>query len=208
MVVNSDPLSLFGLPPSRGYCAKMLRKGGFGGPVYVSAKRTHRFRRQKEGLSDCEASRSDRSFNRFSVGSFWKTNPPEGCFSGFLVDLYRFWMFLQLYGIGNATRRRAFVRIDSTGSVLGHDRSKPSDGGCGLRPKRRGRVSCGQCRIRLTADNGRPAVGQNARSGDRRTARRRGEWVRGRETRAQRGAQAGAGVNNLSPLLVCCRAYS
>ena len=86
MVVNSnsDLLSLFGLPPSRGYCAKMLRKGGFGGPVYVSAKRTHRFRRQKEGLSDCEASRSDRSFNRFSVGSFWKTNPPEDCF---------FWVF-------------------------------------------------------------------------------------------------------------------
>src|ERR1017187_10335298 len=72
------------------YCAKMLRKGGFAGPVYVSAKRTHRFWRQKEGVSDCESNRSDRNFNQFSVGSFWKTNPPAGCFFGFFGRFVRF----------------------------------------------------------------------------------------------------------------------
>jgi hypothetical protein len=44
-----------------GYCAKMLRKWGLGGPIYVSAKRTHRFRQQKEELNNCEGKGSDRN---------------------------------------------------------------------------------------------------------------------------------------------------
>jgi hypothetical protein len=61
----------------------MLLKQSLGWPIYVSAKRTHRFRRQKQGLSDCEANRSDRNVSRFSVGSFWENEPTGGLF--FLV---------------------------------------------------------------------------------------------------------------------------
>ena len=73
----------------RRHPAKMLRKWGLGRPVYVSAKRTHRFWQAKQGLSDCGANRSDRKCNRFSVGSFWKTNPPERCFGAVLGSSWR-----------------------------------------------------------------------------------------------------------------------
>ena len=58
----------------------MLSLRGKRGPIYVSAKRTHRFLAGKQVLSDCETNRNDRKYFGFSVGSFWKTNPPEGVF--------------------------------------------------------------------------------------------------------------------------------
>ncbi len=72
----------------RHYVGKMLRKRGSGGHIYVSAKRTHRFRRREEGLNDCEANRKYGKLNQLSVGSFWKTNPPgEVFYVGFGVEL-------------------------------------------------------------------------------------------------------------------------
>jgi len=115
------------------YCAKMLRKWGLEGPVYVSAKRTHRFRRRKHGLSDCEANGSDRNCNRFSVGSFWKTNPPAGCFSGFFGRFVRFltvpeipWT-LKCYEpvcYGNMTFGVSQARLDKRGPRLHGDRRR------------------------------------------------------------------------------------
>src|ERR1022692_1474156 len=72
------------------YCAKMLRNRGVAKEMRHTTKRTHRFWQRKHGLSDCESNRSDRNFNQFSVGSFWKTNPPTGCFFGFFGRFVRF----------------------------------------------------------------------------------------------------------------------
>jgi hypothetical protein len=47
-------------------------------PLYVSAKRTHRFRSGKVGLSDCDRMGYARKSCQETVGSFWKTNPPGG----------------------------------------------------------------------------------------------------------------------------------
>ena len=58
----------------------MLSLGGEREPLYVSAKRTHRFLIEKNRLSNCGANRSGKINPGFSVGSFWKTNPPEGVF--------------------------------------------------------------------------------------------------------------------------------
>ena len=51
-----------------------------GGPIYVSAKRTHRFGVGKVGLSDWGTMGSDGKNLGISVGSFWKTNPPGGVY--------------------------------------------------------------------------------------------------------------------------------
>src|ERR1039458_318661 len=53
----------------------MLSLGRERGPLYVSAKRTHRFLLGKQMLNGCEANRSDTRKSGFSVGSFWETNP-------------------------------------------------------------------------------------------------------------------------------------
>jgi hypothetical protein len=52
------------------------------GPLYVSAKRTHRFGSENGRLCVCAANCYADYGDDFSVGSFWKTNPPGGCFEG------------------------------------------------------------------------------------------------------------------------------
>ena len=51
-----------------------------GGPIYVSAKRTHRFLDGKVGLSNWGTIGSDGKNFGISVGSFSKTNPPGGVY--------------------------------------------------------------------------------------------------------------------------------
>jgi hypothetical protein len=49
-------------------------------PLYVSAKRTHRFWRGKPGLSFCDTMGYAGKICQETVGSFSETNPPGGCF--------------------------------------------------------------------------------------------------------------------------------
>jgi hypothetical protein len=50
------------------------------GPIYVSAKRTHRFSERKQHLSNRATSTYPGKIPAKSVGSFCKTNPPGGVF--------------------------------------------------------------------------------------------------------------------------------
>src|SRR5260221_9437919 len=50
------------------YCAKMLRKAGLEGPIYVSAKRTQIIWRAEQGLSDCGGNGSDGNWRSKNLG--------------------------------------------------------------------------------------------------------------------------------------------
>jgi len=65
---------------ARVYLAKMLRKRGVEGPVYVSAKRTQIIWQGKQELSGCEGSGSDGNGRSKNLGSFWENEPILGAF--------------------------------------------------------------------------------------------------------------------------------
>ena len=74
---SADALRRGGPPrPTKGF------GGRRGGALYVSAKRTQFILRGKQHLSICDTMSYAVKFCRKTVGSFWKTNPPERCFGG------------------------------------------------------------------------------------------------------------------------------
>jgi hypothetical protein len=70
----------------QGYGASLLRedatKATLRSPLYVSAKLTHRFCLGKQGLSGTATIGYTIEFFGKTVGSFWKTNPPERVLRG------------------------------------------------------------------------------------------------------------------------------
>ena len=82
------------------------------GPIYVFAKRTHRFTEQEHDLSNRQAMCYAGKFSEKTVGSFWKTNPPGGGFEGRFNEKW-----LLLPHTTAASRRTRLWENEATGGL-------------------------------------------------------------------------------------------